>query len=192
MKRTVAFLVGSVALLGSQTAMASAPYIAPAATPSWIFNGDVDVYKGIPLTCQTTVTISGPNNASDTNPPFSHTDVSNLSATITLAGGTLNLCNVVEVAPIPAGSITYASNGASGGTFTLHDVFVTTITPGNCEGDIAAVWNESAQTLTVSGTLPAVSGSDCTMNGTVDLTSPASGNASGAGDADHNPNHGNV
>lgn len=189
MKRTLAFLVGSVALLGSQTAMASAPYIAPAATPSWVFNGNVDVSKGIALTCDTTVTISGPNNAGDTSPSFSHTDVANLSATIDLSGG---LCGLVNVAPIPAGNITYASNGASGGTFTLHDVFVTTITPGNCEGDITALWNESAQTLTVSGILPAVSGSDCTMNGTVDLTSPASGNASGAGDADHNPNHGNV
>lgn len=187
MKRTVAFLVGSVALLGSQTAMASAPYIAPAATPSWVFEGgNVNVSKGIDLTCNATVTISGPNNAADANPPFSHTDVSNLSATITLSGGLLNLCNSVNVAPIPAGNITYTSNGSSGGTFTLHDVFVTTITPGNCEGDIGAAWNESTQTLSVSGILPAVSGSDCTMDGVVDLTSPASGDASAPGDAGHN------
>lgn len=189
MRRTVAFLVSSVALVGAQAAVASEPYIAPAATPAWVFEGEVDVFKGIALTCDTTVTISGPNDAADTNPPFSHTDVANLSATIDLNGG---LCPLVNVAPIPAGKITYTSSGASGGTFTLHDVFVTTITPGNCEGDITAVWDEAAQTLTVSGVLPAVSGSDCTMDGTVDLMSPASGNASGAGDADHNPDHGNV
>jgi len=184
MKRTAAFLVSSIALLGAQAASATAPYIAPAATPSWVFNGDVDVFKGIALTCDTTVTISGPNDAADTNPPFSHTDVSNLSATIDLDGG---LCPLVNVAPIPAGNVTYDN-----GTFTLHDVFVTTITPGNCEGDITAVWDEAAQTLSVSGTLPAVSGSDCTMNGTLDLISPSSGNASDESDADHNPNHRNV
>lgn len=188
MKRTVAFLVSSVALLGAQTAMASAPYVVPAATPAWVFEGSVDVEKGIALTCDTTVTISGPDDASDTNAPFSHTDVSSLSATIDLSGG---LCGLVNVAPIPTGSISYVSSGASGGTFTLHDVFVTTITPGNCEGDITAVWNESAQTLTVSGLLPAVGGSDCMMDGDVDLISPSSGNAVGETDADHNPDHRN-
>ncbi|RXZ64296.1 hypothetical protein [Pelagerythrobacter rhizovicinus] len=169
--------------------MASAPYIEPAATPAWVFEGEVDVSKGINLTCNATVTISGPNDAADTNPPFSHTDVSNLSATIALSGGTLGLCGSVNVAPIPAGDISYTSSGSSGGTFTLHNVFVTTITPGNCQGNITAVWNEAAQTLSVSGILPAVSGSDCTMDGLVDLISPASGNASAPGDADHNPNH---
>lgn len=187
MKRAIALVVSSVALLGAQTAMASAPYVEPAATPAWVFEGEVDVYKGIALTCNATVTISGPNNAADTTPPFSHTDVANLSATIDLAGG---LCPLVNVAPIPAGDISYASTGSSGGTFTLHDVFVTTITPGNCQGDITAVWDEVGQSLSVSGILPAVSGSDCTMDGDdIALVTPASGNVSANGDADHNPNH---
>lgn len=188
MKKAIALLVGSVALVGSQPAMANHPYITPQAP--WTFTGMVDVEKGIALRCNATVTITGPNDAADTTPPFNHTDVQNLSASITLTGGTLGLCSAVNVAPIA--DISYVSTGNSSGVFTLHDVFVTTITPGNCEGDITAVWTEgSPDTLAVSGVLPAVSGSDCLMDGTVNLTSPSSGNTSAPGDSDHNPNHGN-
>ncbi|MGV2495149.1 hypothetical protein [Pelagerythrobacter aerophilus] len=192
MKRAIALVVSSVALVGSQAAMANHPYVVPPATTPWVFQGEVHVEKGIELDCNATVTISGPNDAADTSPAFNHSDVENLSATITLTGGTLGLCSSVNVASIPAGDISYVSTGNSSGVFTLHDVFVTTITPGNCEGDITAVWTEAGvDTLAVSGVLPAVSGSDCQMEGTVDLTSPSSGNTSAPGDSDHNSNHGN-
>lgn len=186
MKKAIAYLAGSVALVASQAA-AAADYITPEAP--YVFEGVVAVSKGISLDCDTTLTVSGPNDSADTSPAFDHTDVANTSANISLAGGTLGLCASVNVASISAGDITYDSSGLSGGTFTLHDVFVTTITPGNCEGDITGTWDESAQTLTVSGTLPAVSGSDCTMNGTLDLVSPSSVDVNDSLDSDHNPNH---
>lgn len=163
MRKIATALVCSAALIGAQGA--AAQHIAPQAP--WVFEGEVEVYKGIELTCNATVTINGPNSGGTT-------DVEDLSATITLSGGFLNLCNSVNVDPIPAGNVTY-----SGGTFTLHDVYVTTITPGDCEGDITAVWNDTNDTLSVSGVLPAVSGSDCTMDGVVDLTSPSSGTVVG-------------
>ena len=186
MKKAFAFLASSVALLGAQTAAASEAYIVPDAVSPWVFEGTVNVSKGISLTCDAVVEITGTNDAADTSPSFNHSDVSGLSATITLSGGAFGLCSSVVVAPIGAGDISY-----SGGTFTLHDVFVTTITPGNCQGDITAAWNEGAQTLSVSGTLPAVSGSDCTMSGTLDLTSPSSGDVRDVNDPDHDP-HQNI
>ncbi|MCW4462302.1 hypothetical protein OK349_11350 [Sphingomonas sp. BT-65] len=184
MKKAFAFLASSVALLGSQTVAAQEAYIVPDATSPWVFTGTVDVNKGIALTCTAEVEITGTNDAADTSPPFNHSDVAGLSATITLTGGLFGLCSSVNIAPIPAGKISY-----SGSTFTLHDVFVTTITPGNCEGDIVATWNEGLQRLSVAGTLPAVSGADCTLDGDVDLDTPSSGNAVEPGDGDYNPNH---
>ena len=186
MKKALAFLASSTLLLGSQVAAASEAYIVPDAATPWVFEGVVSVYKGIELECDAVVEISGTNDAADTSPNFNHSDVSGLSATITLSGGLFGLCSSVNIDPIPAGKISY-----SGGTFTLEDVFVTTITPGNCQGDITAAWNESAQTLSVSGTLPAVSGSDCTMDGVLDLTSPSSGDARDVSDPDHDP-HQNI
>ncbi|WP_423606399.1 hypothetical protein [Sphingomonas sp. MS122] len=184
MKKAFAFLASSVALLGSQTVAAQEAYITPDATTPWVFTGTVDVNKGIALTCTAEVEITGTNDSADTSPAFNHSDVAGLSATITLSGGLFGLCSSVNIDPIPAGKISY-----SGGTFTLHDVFVTTITPGNCEGDIVATWNESLERLSVSGTLPAVSGSDCTLDGDVNLTNAITANAVEPGDGDYNSNH---
>lgn len=181
MKKAILTLMSSVALLGAQTAAATEAYIAPAAP--WSFSGTVNVNKGIALTCNVTVDLSGPDDASDTSPPFSHTDVANLSADITLSGGFLGLCASVSVDPVPAGNISYA-----GGTFTLHDVFVQTITSGDCQGDLVGTWNGGAQTLSVSGSLPpATGGNACTMSGTLDLDSPASGEISDPTDPGHAP-----
>lgn len=186
MKKAFAFVASSVALLGAQTASASEAFIAPAATSPWVFTGTVDVFKGIALTCNVELEITGPENASDTpSGPFSHTDVDNLSATVTLSGGLFGLCSSVIVSPVGPGSVTYTSSGSGGGTFALNNVVVTTITPGNCAGTLYGVWDENAQSLDVSGTLPAQSGADCTIEGTLGLDTPTPGNASGAGDADH-------
>lgn len=141
----------------------------------------MNVNKGIALTCDVTVDLSGPDNASDTTPPFSHTDVDQLSADITLSGGFLGLCASVSVDPVPAGNISY-----SGTTFTLHDVFVQTITSGDCQGDLVGTWTGSG--LSVSGSLPpATAGNACTMNGTLDLDSPSSGEISDPSDPGHAP-----
>jgi hypothetical protein len=189
MKKALAVLASSIALLGSQTAMASEAYVAPDASTPWLFQGTVTVSKGITLTCNVDLTISGPNNAADTpSAPFSHTDVDNLSATITLSGGLFGLCSSVVVAPISAGNISYTRTSDTSGTFALSNVFVTTITPGNCQGTIYGAWSQGGtSTLGVSGTLPAVSGSDCTMNGSLNLIDPADGDVHAPGDANHDP-----
>lgn len=191
MKKALAVIASSIALLGAQTAVASETYLKPAATPPWVFTGTVNVNKGIALTCNVTLEISGPEDAADTSPAFSHTDLRHASATITLSGGFLGLCSSVIVSPIAAGDITYSGN-ASSGTFTLNNVFVTTITPGNCQGSISGTWTHgSPSTLGVSGTLPAVSGSPCTMNGTLTLDDPGDGSVSTPGDPGHDP-HKNI
>lgn len=189
MKKALTVLASSIALLGSQAALASEAYVVPDAATPWLFQGTVTVSKGITLNCNVDLEISGPNNSADTpSAPFDHTDVDNLSATITLSGGLFGLCSSVIVAPIGAGNITYTSSSDTTGTFALNNVTVTTITPGNCAGTITGAWSQgSPSTLGVSGTLPAVSGADCTMNGSLDLVDPSNGDVRGPSDSDHNP-----
>lgn len=190
MKKALTILAASVTLLGSQAAVASRAYITPAAP--WTFQGVVNVNKGIALTCDVELVVSGPDDAADTAPPFSHTDVANATVTITLSGGFLGLCSSVIVNPIGPGDVVYTSTSDTSGTFALNNVFVTTITPGNCQGTITGTWAQgSPSTLSVAGTLPAVSGSPCTMNGTLELVDPAGGDVRGEGDSDHAP-HRNI
>lgn len=182
MKKAFAVLAGSIALLNAQAAVAQ-DYLVPDAVSPWLFQGVVNVNKGIALTCDVDLEVSGPNNAG--SPAFAHTDLPNATVTITLSGGFLGLCSSVIVNPVGPGNVTYARTSDTSGTFSLNNVFVTTITPGNCQGTITGTWTQgSPSTLSVSGTLPAVSGSPCTMSGTLDLIDPAGGDVRDTGDSD--------
>lgn len=184
MKKAFAILAGAAALCSSQTVAASQAYIVPDAATPWVFQGVIEIYKGIPLSCNATIEISGTNDASDTSIPFDHSDVAGLSATITLSGGFLGLCYVVTVDPIAAGNISY-----SAGVFTFHDAFVTTYPAGDCQGDLHFAWDESANPpmLTVEQELPPVLGQPCSLLGLVELISPGAGDVRAPGDPDHDP-----
>lgn len=185
MKKAFAILAGSAALLVSQAASAS-DYIIPNAP--FTFEGSVNVNKGIPLTCDVVLTVSGPNDSGDSSPAFNHTDLANATIDIVLDGGFLGLCASVIVDPVTGSDISYTRTNDTSGTFALTNVFVDTPTPGDCLGTITANWSQGTpSTLSVSGTLPpATPGTaNCTMSGTLQLTSPSGGDVRDSGDSDH-------
>lgn len=155
MKKIATFLAASLALVSAQAANATT--YSP--TGTWVFEGTADVYKGIQLTCDVTVTV----NASATS----------ATATMSLSGGFLNLCNTVSFDPAYTPyNVVYDSTA---GTVTLEDVYVNTITSGDCFGDVTASWNDSTNTLTVNDTIEEVDPNtgDCVIsNGVLNLTSP--------------------
>jgi hypothetical protein len=155
MRKIATFLAASLALVSAQAANATT--YSP--TGTWVFQGTADVYKGIQLNCNVTVTV----NASATS----------ATATMSLSGGFLNLCNTVGFDPsYTPYNVTYDSATS---TVTLEDVYVNTITSGDCFGDVSAIWNDATNTLTVNDTIEeAVPGSgDCVItNGNLSLTSP--------------------
>lgn len=186
MKKAFKLLASSAALIGSQVVAASEAYLVPDAASPWVFQGVVNTYKGINLSCDVTIELSGPNDAADTVPSFDHSDVSGVSAAITLSGGAFGLCLAFAVSPIPAGNVSY-----SGGILTLHDVFMTTYPGGDCRGDLHFAWDESSvpQTLMIEQELAPVTGQPCAFMGLLDLTSPGSGDIRAPGDPDHDPHH---
>lgn len=185
MKREFSGLASALALLGTP-ALASDPYIVPDAVTPWVFEGVAFFSKGGPvLNCIAQIEISGPNDRNDTSPAFDHSDVSNLSATITFSGGPVGLCGTVTVDPILAGNVSY-----SGGAFTFHDVTIYT-TSSSCVGDITGTLDDSVSpaSLAISGTLPGIFSPACELVGGLELVSPGSGNAVESGDWDYDPNH---
>lgn len=129
-------IVACAALLGSQFLSTAA--MAQAADDT--YTGMVVVQKGLTLTCTATVTVSSGGT----------------KATISLAPPVDALCSLVSFNGGPY-DVTWVGNDA-----VIHDVNVTTITPGGCDGDLAISW-DGADTLSVSGTLPP----DCSVNGSV-------------------------
>ena len=173
MNKLISSLVACTALMAAQTAAAqhTTPYLDPAAP--WTFTGTADVSKGLFLPgCAVTIVLSGPDNNGD-GLSISHTDLSNVSATMTLSGG---LCGAVTIDPIPAGKVKYTGTSSSG-TLTFEDVYAHTITLGDCSGDLAGAWDQATGTLTIaSGTMPPVNGGPpCTIDGEVQLTTPTAG-----------------
>lgn len=104
--------------------------------------GPVVVQKGLTLNCTATVVISNGGTL----------------ATLELAPPIDDLCEDVLFNDGPY-DVTWDGNNA-----IIHDVNVTTITPGGCDGDLAVSW-DGVDTLSVSGTLPP----DCSVNGSVSL-----------------------
>ncbi|MBM0169698.1 hypothetical protein [Altererythrobacter sp. C41] len=185
MRRPVLNIAIAALLAVPQAAAASEDYISPEAP--WTFEGGIDYSKGLNFSCEGVVAITGPNDMADATPPFDHSDVSNLSATITLSGGG-GFCHAIVFSPVPAGSISYDSTGPSTGVFTFHDVFVDAHL-GSCGGDMNFMWDEATQTFDLFGALPGISGPECGFAGRLNLSSPSSGDANEAGDTDHSPSH---
>lgn len=118
------------------------PQVAHATPPSGTLTGTVVVQKGIQLVCNLTLNISGG------------------SATIALTPGDPN-CAALNFNNQP-----YATSytGGATGIFTVHNVDVTTITLGDCYGNISGNWDGT--TLTINTTLPPKTGGPaCTVVG---------------------------
>lgn len=154
-KKLATLAIGSMALFTAQAAGATT--YSPA-NSTWVFSGAVDVYKGISLTCNLTLTVN--------------VDAAGTGATATpaLSGGTLGLCSTITFSNTPY-TVSY-----SGGVLTLHNVYADTITSGDCAGNISASWDDSTNTIDiVNAVLPEVDAGtgDCIINGPITLTSPA-------------------
>lgn len=118
------------------------PLAANAAPSDGNYQGTVAVSKGISLTCTMNATLSG------------GTSISNLK----LSAGDL-LCGLVLFTSQP-----YTVSHVTGNVYRIHDVKVTTITPGNCEGDIDVIYDAGPpEAIHLSGILPP----DCTVSGTL-------------------------
>lgn len=183
MRKVLTFLASSIGLFSAQTVAASDAYVVPDAATPWEFQGTINVSESggpFPLTCQAYISFSGPNDRYYDYSSFDHTHVANLSATIQLSGF-FGLCNMMVIAPIPAGNITY-----SGGSFTFHDVSLNHPSK-TCDGDLTLVLDETASppALTVSGTLYSIYGSNCILSGTVELSEPGSAEVRAPDDPDY-------
>lgn len=182
MKSVLTFLAGTVALLGSQPALSEA-YVVPDASTPWEFWGTISVSDGsFAVPCTAHIVLDGPNDRGDTSPPFDHSDVSHLFATIELQGF-YGVCNSITLSPFLAGDISY-----SNGSFTFHDVSLTHPSK-YCQGDLTGILDGMASppVLTISGTLWSWVGTDCILSGAVELSQPGSAEAHEGGGSD--PNH---
>jgi hypothetical protein len=109
--------------------------------PNGTLTGVVVATKGITVTCDLTITANSSTN----------------TGTIALTPGDTN-CAALQFNSQP-----YTTSYV-GGVFTFHNVDVTTITIGDCYGDISGTWDGS--TLTISSFLPAkTAGPPCTVEG---------------------------
>lgn len=174
MKRLIMALAAGTSLLGSQAAMAqhSNPYATPAATPAFVWQGDVVVSKfPVTLFCTIRLELSGPDNNPDAGGPgVSHTDFANMTGTATFVAGTG--CPILTVNPIT--NISYNSVTSK---VTLHNVYVNTnLVPGDCNDDLVLDWLGGGQAFQVPfQTLqpgdPLTS--QCTVEGELEKVSPA-------------------
>lgn len=162
MKKIICAIAASSVMMMSSAAVATSPVYSPSLP--WNFNGIVSVFKGVPLSCEVNV------------------DIDSAGATITLTpnpaspGGYNALCSSVIPNHVPTADIDY---NATTKNLTFKNVFIQTITAGDCQGDIVGNWNVGSQTLTVSGSMPAATaGAACTMSGVLDLMSPTPGSIS--------------
>jgi hypothetical protein len=109
--------------------------------PNGTFTGVVVATKGITLTCDLTVTVNSSTN----------------TGTIAMTPGDA-LCSALQFNNMP-----YTTSYASG-VLTFLNVDVSTISIGDCYGNISAAWDGS--TLTISTVLPPKSaGRPCTIDG---------------------------
>lgn len=163
MKKFISAIMMSTALLGAQ--VASAATLSP--TGSWTFSGPVTVQKG-----------AGPILNCDASVTYSVTSSGITSATFSLAPGDLG-CATVQIDSNPHTGTTIIIH--PDGTIEIRTSNVhadTTITPGNCGGDLGVVFHNGpsgTDWLEVDTILPEeVTGTgDCTIIGALDLVSPS-------------------
>lgn len=138
MKKFSKLIMFSSALVGAQFVSTAA--MAQAA-PDGVLTGQVVATKGITLECDIVLTL----------------DASANEGSIALNPGDDN-CSLLEFNNQPY-TTTY-----SGGVLTFQNVNVTTITAGDCAGNISGSW--SGTTLTINSFLPpATGGPPCTVVG---------------------------
>lgn len=113
--------------------------------PDGVLTGSVIATKGITLNCDLTLTLNAAAN----------------EGSIAMTPGDAN-CAALNFNNMP-----YATSYVPGGTtgvLTFHNVNVTTITLGDCAGDISGTWDGS--TLVIDDILPAdTAGPDCVVDG---------------------------
>lgn len=134
------------------------PFAANAAPADGTYTGVVDVYKGISLKCNLTVDVSGGGTLAD-NLALSPTSILNfLCSSVSLNN------QPYDVTPVPADP---NSPPPPANAYRIHDVNVTTITPGDCEGYIDVLYLAGATpSIDLDGSLPAsAGGGDCLING---------------------------
>lgn len=143
MNKLAKFAMLSSALLFSQTAFAHHPL-----PENDTLSGLVDVYKGINLQCVLTVDIT--------------TDLSGQRwATVSLTPGD-SLCDQLVFNNSPY-KVDYDENTQ---VVWFRNVDVTTITAGDCAGDISGTWLPDVHELDVDSFLPAkTAGAPCTISG---------------------------
>lgn len=131
----------SSALVGAQ--LASTAAMAQTAPATGSYSGTVIVKKGLTLSCTLTLNVNATAS----------------TVGVSLTPGDAN-CAALGFVGNPY-SYTYSS-----GVFTIYDVYVDTITIGDCAGDISADWDGS--TFLIDTLLPtATTGTpDCTIEGT--------------------------
>ncbi|GAA0464794.1 hypothetical protein GCM10009096_01620 [Parasphingorhabdus litoris] len=138
MNRFSKLVMCSSVLVGAQFATTAA--MAQAA-PDGVLTGFVTATKGITLNCTLTLTLDAAAN----------------TGSIAMDPGDLN-CAALNFNNMPY-TTTY-----SGGVLTFLNVDVTTITIGDCAGDISGDWDGT--TLTIDSFLPpATGGPPCTVQG---------------------------
>jgi hypothetical protein len=138
MKKATNFVLFSSALLGAQ--IVSTAVMAQAA-PDGVLTGLVTATKGITLDCDLVLTLNASAN----------------QGSIDLNPGDTN-CDALVFNNMPY-TTTY-----SGGVLTFLNVDVTTITLGDCAGDISGTWDGT--TLTINSSLPPkTAGAACTVQG---------------------------
>lgn len=145
MKKFAKLTMVASALLFSQAAQAHHPF--PANTT---LSGVVDVYKGINLQCELVTTITSDSSGQRW-------------ATVELNPGD-SLCAILTFNNSPY-QVDY---DATTHTVTFNDVDVTTITAGDCAGDISGTWDDDLGELDVDSFLPAkTAGAPCTVAGII-------------------------
>lgn len=140
--RTIATIaILSSALFSSQVA---AHHVA---APSGLKTGFAAVSKGINLTCVLKVDF-----------------LSGIQAHVSLSPGDTNCAALLFNGSNTGNTYNYTYDPTTH-QVTVHDLGVTTISIGDCAGDITGTWNGT--TLTVNSTLPAkTSGAPCVVIGT--------------------------
>lgn len=159
MKKIFSALVATVALLGSTAA--SAQTWTPSG--SWEFVGDLLMQKGTgPLiTCEVKATV----------------DNTTLKTTIAMTGNGDWQCGTVSFTGNPYDTVVTAvnTNAAGDDAITIKNVYVnTSITLGNCKGDLPVTFLDTPDQISVNGTLaPDWGGGSCSVSGLLNKTSPS-------------------
>lgn len=185
MKKAFAYLAGAAVLAGSPAPAWADSYVIPDAVTPWVFEGGGTFSAGAVFTCYATIEFHGSDDSGDSSPSFSHTDIDNLGATITFSGGLFGICGIMVVAPIAAGDISYARINDTTGTLTFNNVSATFATNPACTGSLEAIWDEAAQSLTLTSMLA----SPCVIDIEGVLVSPAPGDIVDVLDGNHSVTH---